>query len=185
MISQLLEKVVQLEITISELNSKLLAQDSYILTLEDQILNLKHKLVQNSKESSSMCTQTTYDKHILETFTQTAQESSKTSKYVQTDLILNKNFLMNDGISSAQKLLMAFEEANKVESIQEAIESEIKSEDSEKLSSTSQEKYESLNFISALNLKSDLPVKEPCLKADLNIPPQVYRVLRKDQGSII
>ena len=85
MISQLLEKVVQLEITISELNSKLLAQDSYILTLEDQILNLKHKLVQNSKESSSMCTQTTYDKHILETFTQTAQESSKTSKYVQTD----------------------------------------------------------------------------------------------------
>jgi hypothetical protein len=162
--SQLLEKIVQLEITISELSSKILAQDSHILSLEEQIESLKHEKSKSSKSQTNTCTQTSYDKLILEASSQTASESLKLSKYIQTDLILNKNFLQNDEISTAKKLLMAFEEVNKENSLQEDLDPDSKPEDSEKINLKTKESLLSLNFISALNLKSDLPVKEPCPK---------------------
>ena len=159
------EKLVNCEIKLSELSSQVLAQESYILTLESEIQSLKFQLKKsNTKDSSNICTQTSYDNLITESSSQTTPIPPTFSKYVQTDIALNKNFLMNDEVSTTKKLLMAFEELNKENSVQEELTSEndSKSDDTE---NAKESLSKPLNFISALNLKSDLPPQEAVPKS--------------------
>lgn len=162
------EKLVNCEIKLSELSSQILAQESYILTLESEIQSLKFQLKKsNTKESSNTCTQTSYDTLTTEGSSQTAPIPVKHSKYAQTDLALNKNFLLNDEVSTTKKLLMAFEELNKENSVQEELTSENDSK-SDEFDHAKDSFSKPLNFISALNLKSDLPAKEAVPKSIKN-----------------
>lgn len=165
MTSSLPEKLANCEIKLSELSSQILAQESYILSLETEIQSLKFQLTKsNTKETSNSCTQTSYDTLTRESTVQTVPPAVKLEKYAQTDLAINKNFLLNDEISTTKKLLMAFEEVNKENSGQDELseENELKLEG---LESAKGGFAKPLNFISALNLKSDLPAKEACPKS--------------------
>lgn len=165
MTTSLPEKLANCEIKLSELSSQILAQESYILSLESEIQSLKFQLSKsNTKDTMNTCTQTSFDILTRESPAQTTPAPANIEKYVQTDLAINKNFLLNDEISTTKKLLMAFEEVNKENSGQD----ELSEESDLKMDCLENAKggfVKPLNFISALNLKSDLPAKEACPKS--------------------
>ena len=140
------------------MSSVLLARDSYILSLETQIELLKIELKsKNCKERETSCTQTFNENLFYETSTQSLSQALSIDKQTSSTIFPSiKNICKNEPLDAH----------GLIESLSKEDEENTKPQ-LRKPGTVKNVYLRKLSFISAMNFKSDLPVKDTC---PLSIP---------------